>query len=66
MTHTLLTPHRWRALGALVLTAIIANLAHREALAQTWSAVGPPSPRNGLSAIYDPVRDRMVVVGGDP
>src|SRR5207253_7181071 len=28
------------------------------------SAAGGPSPRNGLSAIYDPVRDRMVLFGG--
>ena len=30
-----------------------------------WSPAGaPPSPRLGHSAIYDPVRDRMVVFGG--
>jgi hypothetical protein len=34
----------------------------------SWSLVTPsgtaPTPRNGHSAIYDPVRDRMIVFGG--
>ena len=29
-----------------------------------WAALGPPSGRTDHTAIYDPVRDRMVVFGG--
>jgi hypothetical protein len=30
----------------------------------TWIALPPPTQRSGHTAIYDPVRDRMVVFGG--
>jgi hypothetical protein len=30
----------------------------------TWIAIPPPAERQGHTAIYDPVRDRMVVFGG--
>jgi hypothetical protein len=31
----------------------------------TWVAIPPPGARDGSTAVYDPVRDRMVVFGGD-
>jgi hypothetical protein len=40
------------------------SLAAPPAWSQSTPADTPPSPRGGHSAIYDPVRDRMVVFGG--
>src|SRR5262249_15692286 len=40
------------------------TLAGTPAWSQLTPAGTPPSPRNGHAAIYDPLRDRMLVFGG--
>ncbi len=42
------------------------SLAGTQAWAQLTPSGTPPSGRGGHSAIYDPVRDRMLVFGGSP
>ena len=41
------------------------SLAGSPAWSQLAPAGTPPSPRSGHTAIYDPVRDRMVIFGGN-
>src|SRR5262245_36586738 len=42
-------------------------LVHQGAAGQdgVWSAISPPTSRTQHAAIYDPVRDRMVIFGGN-
>lgn len=64
----------WRCSLFLVLVAVVvpgAALSAEQADATEgadghWAELTPPSPRGDHVAIYDTVRDRMVVVGGGP
>src|SRR5262245_15879965 len=60
----------WPVLRSVALATVLfggAALFASPATAQadgTWLLVGLPSDRDGHSAVYDPVRDRMVAFGG--
>lgn len=50
----------------LLMLALPALLASQIAWSQplAWNLLSPPPPRTGHTAVYDPVRDRMVIYGG--
>jgi hypothetical protein len=51
-------------IAAFAVAVLLASPGTADPLYGRWDQFAPPTPRSGHVAVYDPVRDRVIVVGG--